>query len=135
MSRQIALLLLTILFGNQPSTSEAHGDAEVTNLVTVQTDSVPPRDLTMITVEYPPGGSSRPHRHNAYVLVYVLEGELEMQVQGQPSKKLRAGQSFVERPDDVHVVSRNVSTKVPAKFLVVALKKPGVDLSIPVPER
>ena len=28
----------------------------------------------MVTVEYPPGGSSPSHRHNANVFVYVLEG-------------------------------------------------------------
>ena len=83
----------------------------------------------METVEYPPGGSSAPHRHDAYVLVYVLAGALEMQVAGQPLVRLGPGESFVEHPDDVHQVSRNASATEPAKFLVVMLKKSGMPQS------
>jgi quercetin dioxygenase-like cupin family protein len=87
----------------------------------------------MMTVEYPPGGSSRPHRHNAYVLVYVLNGTLEMQVAGQPKVLLRRGDTFIERPADVHVVSRNASRTRPAKFLAVFLKATAAPLSQGVP--
>lgn len=39
----------------------------------------------MITVAYPPGGASPPHRHHAQVFVYVLEGSVKMQLDGPPS--------------------------------------------------
>ena len=32
------------------------------------------KEVTMSTVEYPPGGTSAPHRHDAHTFVYVLEG-------------------------------------------------------------
>jgi quercetin dioxygenase-like cupin family protein len=83
----------------------------------------------MITVEYPPGGGSKPHRHDAYVLVFVLEGALEMKVRGTPLVTVRAGESFVEHPEDVHEISRNASQTERAKFLVVALKPTAQPLS------
>ena len=82
----------------------------------------------MLTVTYPPGGSSAPHRHDAQVFVYVLEGTLTMQVQGQAAVTLHPGETFYELPSDIHVVSANASDKAPARFLVVMIKdknRPG----------
>jgi quercetin dioxygenase-like cupin family protein len=104
-------------------------DAVVVPLIAEQLADTPGKELDMITVEYPPGGSSSPHRHDAYVLVYVLEGTVEMQVRGQKLMTLKAGESFLERPDDIHEVSRNASRSKPAKFLVVALKAVGKPLT------
>jgi quercetin dioxygenase-like cupin family protein len=104
-------------------------DAVVVSLIAEQLADTPGKELDMITVEYPPGGSSPPHRHDAYVLVYVLEGAIEMQVRGQKLVMLKAGESFLERPDDIHEVSRNASPTKPAKFLVVALKAAGKPLT------
>jgi quercetin dioxygenase-like cupin family protein len=95
----------------------------------------PGHELNMITVEYPPGGGSKPHGHNAYVLVFVLEGALEMKLRGTPLVTVRAGESFVEHPEDVHEISRNASQTERAKFLVVALKATGLPLSISVPSK
>src|ERR1700691_1289421 len=88
----------------------------------------PDKEVVMLTVTYPPGGASLPHRHDAQVFVYALEGELTMQVRGSPAVTLRAGQTFYESPDDIHQVSANASKTSPAKFLVVSIKdkaKPG----------
>jgi quercetin dioxygenase-like cupin family protein len=85
----------------------------------------PDKEVVMLTVTYPPGGSSAPHRHDAQVFVYVLEGELTMQVRGGPAVTLRAGQTFYESPDDIHQVSANASKTAPAKFLVVSIKDKG----------
>jgi quercetin dioxygenase-like cupin family protein len=84
------------------------------------------KEVLMSTVTYPPGGASPPHRHDAQVFVYVLEGELIMQVQGGPKLTLKAGDTFYESPGDVHAVSANASQTAPAKFLVFFIKEKGV---------
>jgi quercetin dioxygenase-like cupin family protein len=89
----------------------------------------------MLAVTYPAAGASLPHRHDAQVLVYVLEGEVTMQVRGGPAVTLRPGQSFYEGPDDVHVVSANNSTTAAAKFLVVMIKDKAAPGSRPVKDR
>jgi quercetin dioxygenase-like cupin family protein len=96
--------------------------AAVQQLVDKDMVGVPGKQLVMLTVEYPPGGASLPHRHDAQVFVYVLEGELTMQVEGSPAVTLHPGQTFYEKPDDVHLVSANASMTAPAKILVFILK-------------
>ena len=86
----------------------------------------------MITVEYPPGGTSPAHTHHAQALVYVLEGSIVMQVKGGAPVTLTPGQTFYEGPDDVHVVSRNASHTAPAKFVVVLVKDKGAPILTPV---
>jgi quercetin dioxygenase-like cupin family protein len=85
----------------------------------------PDKEVVMLTVSYPAAGASLPHRHDAQVFVYVLEGELTMQVRGGPAVTLRPGQTFYEARGDVHVVSANSSKTAPAKMLVVMIKDKG----------
>jgi len=94
----------------------------VAPLITRDLVGMPGKEVTVETVEYPPGGKSPPHSHHAQVFVYVLEGSLRMQVQGSPLVTLVPGATFYESPDDLHVVSENASASKPAKFLVVMVK-------------
>jgi quercetin dioxygenase-like cupin family protein len=93
------------------------------------------KELLMLTVEYPPGGASLPHRHDAQVLVYVLEGEVIMQVAGSRAVTLHRGQTFYENPSDVHVVSANASKTAPAKILVFIVKEKNAPVSRAVPPK
>ena len=85
----------------------------------------------MVVVEYPPGGSSAEHRHNAHTFVYVLEGSVVMQVKGGTQVTLGPGQTFYESPEDIHSVSRNASSTKPAKFLVFFVKSKGAPATVP----
>jgi quercetin dioxygenase-like cupin family protein len=86
----------------------------------------------MVTVEYPAGAVSAPHRHNANTFVYVLEGSVVMQVAGGKEVTLTPGETFYESPTDIHSVSRNASTTQPAKFLVFFIKDQGAPSNVPV---
>ena len=92
---------------------------------------VPGKEMLMLTVDYPPGAVESIHRHDAYAFVYVLEGSIVEQVRGGKEVTLTPGQTFYEGPNDVHTVGRNASTTKPAKFVVVLLKKKGVDAVLP----
>ena len=92
----------------------------------------PGREISMITVEYPPGASSPPHTHHAQAMVYVLEGSIVMQLKGEAPVTLAAGQTFYEGPDDVHLVSRNASDSAPAKFVVFLAKDKGAPILKPL---
>jgi quercetin dioxygenase-like cupin family protein len=92
---------------------------------------LPGREMLMLSVEYPPGTVEHIHRHDAYAFVYVLEGSIVEGVRGGKEVTLTPGQTFYEGPDDVHTVGRNASTAKPAKFLVVMVKKKGVDAVLP----
>ena len=88
-------------------------------------------EMRIVTVDLAPGQGSSPHRHNAHVYVYVLEGTVEMQVEGGPLMRLGPGEMFFETPDDVHSVSRNASATEPAKILVHMLKPAGAPPTVP----
>jgi quercetin dioxygenase-like cupin family protein len=122
-------LAVVAVLGGLADRSRASTKASVQELVAERLPDVPGKELDMLTVEYPPGGASAPHRHDAYVRVYVLKGSVEMQVEAHLKVILTAGQSFIERPDDVRGVSRNAIQTGPAKFLVVALESSAKPLS------
>jgi quercetin dioxygenase-like cupin family protein len=109
----------------QPPVSKAI----VQPLMDKELEGIPGKELLMLTVEYLPGGASLPHRHDAQVCVYVLQGELTMQVEGGPPVTLRRGQIFYESRTDVHVVSANASKTAPAKILVFMVKDKNAPVS------
>ena len=106
-------------------------EAKVTPLMSKNLTDVPGKEGVMITVEYPPGASDPIHRHNAHAFVYVLEGEIVMQVRGGKEMVLKPGETFYEGPDDVHIVGRNASKTKPAKFVVFLVKEKGAPVLIP----
>lgn len=107
-------------------------DAKVTPLMSKDLTELPGKEVVMITVEYVPGGVDPIHRHNARAFVYVLEGAIVMQLKGGKEVRLTAGDTFYEGPDDVHVVGRNASTTMPAKFVVLFIKDKGAPILTPV---
>jgi quercetin dioxygenase-like cupin family protein len=107
-------------------------DITVRSLLSKDLAHDPGKELTMITVEYPPGGSDPVHTHHAQAMVYVLEGSIVMQVKGGAPVTLQRGQTFYEGRDDVHTVGRNTSQTAPAKFLVFLVKDKGAPILVPV---
>ena len=106
--------------------------ATVKELAVRDLAGIPGKELRMSTVEYIPGGAGHPHRHNAQVFVYVLEGTLRMQIEGSPVETLGPGDTFYEGPDDVHSIAANASQTKPAKILVFMVKDKNQPSLIPV---
>jgi quercetin dioxygenase-like cupin family protein len=127
--KNTAALILTLSLAGSPLV--AH-DAVVRSLLSKDLAQAPGQELSLITVEYPPGGSDPVHTHNAQAVVYVLEGSIVMQVKGGASTTLVAGQTFYEGPDDVHIVGRNASQTAPARFVVFLVKHKGAPILTPV---
>ena len=108
--------------------------ADVKELFAIDLADYPGKEGRVIEVSYPPGAQDMVHRHDADAFVYVLEGQIIMQLKGQPAVTLKAGQTFYEGPNDVHVVGRNASNTEPARFVVVLLKGKGAPIFTPVEE-
>src|SRR6267142_1053104 len=88
------------------------GAAAEKQLFTTDLADYPGKEARLLEVSYPPGARDMVHRHDAHAFVYVLEGQIVMQVKGQPAVTLKAGQTFYEGPTDVHVVGRNASERM-----------------------
>jgi quercetin dioxygenase-like cupin family protein len=117
-----AVLVAPFLLGPLCARAAPAAAESVTELLTRDLIGAQGKEVRMITVTYLPGGASVPHRHDAQVFVYVLEGSLIMQVKGGTAVTLGPGQTFYEGPDDIHQVSANASRTAPAKILVFLVK-------------
>jgi len=108
--------------------------ADVKELFAIDLADYAGKEGRMIEVSYPPGARDMVHRHDAHAFVYVLEGEIVMQLKGKSAVTLKTGQTFYEGPTDVHAVGRNASNTQPARFVVVLLKAKGAPILTPVKE-
>ncbi len=108
------------------------GNAQAQSAQVIDLTGIPDNpEMRIITIELAPGQASAPHRHNAWVFVYVLEGVIEMQARGGELVRLHPGDTFFESPADIHQVSRNASSTEPAKFVVHMLRESGTPVTIP----
>lgn len=107
----------------------ACGAASADPLMTRDLVGVPGKEAVVLTVEVGPGEASKPHRHDANVFVYVLEGSLIMQVKGGAPVTLHPGDTYYENPSDIHTVSQNASKTERAKFLVFIVKDKGAPIT------
>ena len=57
--------------------------------------SVPGREAVIARVEIAPGASAGRHTHPGEEISYIMEGEAEILVEGQPPLKVKAGDSFI----------------------------------------
>ncbi len=128
----IGAALCMALLGASAQAADSKNQAVVKSLLTEPLSGVPGKEVTVLTVEYLPGGASSPHRHDADVFVYVLEGALIMQVDGKEPVTVRKGETFRESPKDIHRQSMNASKTEPAKFVVFVVKDQGKPVTRPV---
>jgi quercetin dioxygenase-like cupin family protein len=95
----------------------------------------PGHEVTMTTLDIPPGGGSLPHRHpTTHNFGYVLEGAYRIKLDDGPERVLNKGESFYEAPNQLHAVSRNASNTEPAKVLVVGIAEIGKPATVPEPQ-
>lgn len=124
------MTLLALLLA---ATGMADQSTQITPLITKELQELPGKEATLISVRYAPGAVDPLHRHHAHTFVYVLEGLVVMQVEGQKEQTLSPGQTFYEAPGDRHIVGRNASSSKPARFLVFFVKDRGAPILLPSP--
>src|SRR5712692_7108732 len=81
--------------------------------------TIPGREAVLALVELPPGGREGRHTHPAEVYGFVQEGTITLEVQGQPTKTLKAGDVFSIPPETIHEGTNNgtVTAKLSAVFV------------------
>lgn len=89
--------------------------------------------VTAVEVTIGPGQAGLSHRHPGPGFVYVLEGEYELGIDDQPTKRLKAGEVFYEPTGCLHRVSKNPSSKGKTR-LIAFVVHPRDAKEIAVPE-
>ncbi len=101
------------------------------NTVLKQDMTIPGREVIMAEVELPPGTSEGLHKHpNAELFGFVVEGTIDVEIEGKPKATLKAGDHFYFAPGVVHQNSNRSSA--PAKTYVVFVAEKGKALTEPV---
>lgn len=100
--------------------------------VTVLQEAMPPNVVPgshamTVLVEFPPGDpGTPPHRHSGPAFGYVLEGEMLFELEGEPSRVVKAGETFWEPGGDtIHYSDGNARDDVKVRFLVTMFCAPG----------
>ncbi len=101
-----------------------------TELLTNDLAGIAGKRATVYRTELAPGGSSGKHRHPVDTFVYVLDGTLTWEQEGQGSRTLNAGEVVQEVPGGIYNV-RNTGTS-PVTLLVVSLGEKDQPFSVPV---
>jgi quercetin dioxygenase-like cupin family protein len=103
------------------ATGHAHELEQVNTVFEHAIPNIPGKSLIALVVTYPPGGKSPSHRHagSAFIYAHVLSGAIRSQVDDEPAKVYRVGESFHEIPGSHHRVSENASDREPASLLAV----------------
>lgn len=70
--------------------------------------SIPGREVIQVRADFPSGAAVPKHTHPGEEVVYVLEGTLEFQLEGQPPVTVKAGEVFFVPAGTIHT-AKNVS--------------------------
>jgi quercetin dioxygenase-like cupin family protein len=90
-------------------------------------------EAILVERDLPPGVESGKHTQAGGEIVYIEEGSVIFEAQGQPPVTLKPGEAFTTTAGEVHNV-KNASSSAPAKALAFYVAKKGAkleDLSTP----
>src|SRR4051794_28814824 len=91
--------------------------------------SVPGREAVIARVELAPGASAGRHTHPGDEISYVIDGEAEIIVQGQPTRKVKTGDGFAIPAGAIHDAHNTGST--PLKLAAIYVVDKGKPLATP----
>jgi quercetin dioxygenase-like cupin family protein len=93
--------------------------------------SIPGKVVVQARAEFDPGVAAGRHTHPGEEIGYVLEGQLELKIDGQAPKIIKAGETFFVPPGIVHDGLNNGTGK--AKVLATYVVEKGKPVATPAP--
>jgi quercetin dioxygenase-like cupin family protein len=84
--------------------------------------SIPGRKVVQNRVDVRPEAPAFKHKHPGEVIIYVLEGSLEYQVEGKPPTTVKAGEIFFVPAETIHAV-KNVGSGNAAELATYVVEK------------
>ena len=84
--------------------------------------SVPGREVVQSRVDIGPEAPLVKHTHPGEEIIYILEGSLEYQIEGQPTKTFNAGDALTVPAGVIHAV-RNVGRGNAAELATYVVEK------------
>ena len=91
------------------------------------------KELVLINVTLAPGASSPPHTHPGDCYGSLVEGTLELRVQGQPSRRMAAGEAYANTLPGVPHQFTNIGT-TPVRMINTLVVEKGKPRTVPLKE-
>jgi quercetin dioxygenase-like cupin family protein len=89
------------------------------------------RETFVLAVEVAPGATTGRHKHPGDEYATVLQGTLELRVEGRDVRRVSAGEAYHNARDVIHE-TRNVGD-TPARLAIVFVIEKGKPITEPVP--
>ena len=86
-------------------------------------------ETIIMDVTLDPGASVARHTHPGIESTYVMEGEIELPIQGRPTQTMKAGEAFQVPPETPHAGGKPATAKT--RLLVNYIVEKGKPLATP----
>jgi quercetin dioxygenase-like cupin family protein len=123
--RRTALALLAVSLGSTCAAAQ-QGLAKPNLVVREVVGNMPTgarQEVRVFTAHFAPGDKTVYHTHRFPVAVYVVEGAFTLEMEGHPTKVVKAGEAMVE-PPKVKMTGYNRSTTAPTKVVIFYVSDP-----------
>lgn len=128
---RVAAVVMTLTFTlAAPRLAQAQIGLE-RKILLQQDASLPGYETVVAEVSVAVGGREGKHWHPGTMIGYVLQGELTLELEGRPTKIVKAGEAALIEPRQVHE-GINKGT-VPIKAVVTFIVEKGKPLTTPAP--
>ena len=107
--------------------------ADTTQVLQTELEGETGREANIVLFEVEPGWETERHIHPGHVFVYVTDGSLEVDVEGEEQRTVSAGEAFYELPDKP-MVARTAGSQEGARFIVFQVGPTGEPIMVPHPE-
>jgi len=106
--------------------------ADTTSILTSTLEGVEGMEANIVRFDVDEDWETERHIHPGHVFVYVTEGSIEIDVEGQEARNVAAGEAFQEPPDRP-MVARTLSSDG-ASFIVFQVGPKGEPIMVSQPE-
>jgi quercetin dioxygenase-like cupin family protein len=119
-----------LLAGTALAPASAVAQAETTQVLKTELQGEEGREANIVRFEVGPDWETDRHIHPGHVFVYILEGTIEIDVEGKDRQTFSAGEAFYEVPD-LPMVARTAGSEEGATFVVFQVGPTGKPLMVP----
>ena len=128
------LTAATIFVASVLLSSMALADEQITPLLKQNLEGMDGTEANVVLFEVEPGFETERHIHPGHVFIYVLEGTIEIDLEGRDEPiRIAAGEAAYE-PANTPMVGRNASSTEGARFVVFQVGEAGEPLMVAQPE-
>ncbi len=133
MNRKIlALFAVVAVFsfvGAQGAAAHEVTKTAITKLLNQPLEGMAGQEANVVLFEVTPGWTIANHTHPGHIFVYMLQGSIKIEVEGQPAEVLAPGDVLYELPGP-NMVANNISSTKGARFLVFQVGEIGKPLTV-----